>query len=107
MRYRVHSDLNLGGGKIIPRGSISNLAQLRADVRTVLLKQGSISPVSSPPLSALGSAWAARREKLARADIVDVDGLMEADPIALAKRLHVAADIIRIWQTEAEAVLKI
>lgn len=108
MRYRTHVDLNLGGGKIIPRGVISPLREIRPAVIEVLLKQEAITAVGAPPISALGSAWAARALKLARADIVDIDGLLDAEPKALAKKLRgVSAQDVIDWQHEAESLLKI
>jgi hypothetical protein len=107
MRYRVHTDLSLGGGKTIPRGTLSDLAQLRPEVCGILQAQGAISPVAGPPLTALGTAWTPRREKLLPAGIVDVDGLLNADPAALAKRLKVKVELVKQWQAEAESLLKI
>jgi len=107
MRYRVHTDLSLGGSKTIPRGTLSDLAQLRPEVRGILLAQGAISLVAGPPLTALGSAWATRREKLLPVGIVDVDGLLNADPAELAKKIKVKTDLVKQWQAEAESLLKV
>lgn len=107
MRYRVHSDLSLGGGKIVPRGIISTLTELRPDVLAILLAQGVVTRAAGPPLTALGETWRARRDKLLPVGIVDLDGLLSVEANVLAKQIRVKADVIKHWQAEAESLLLI
>jgi len=102
MLYRIHRDLSRGGGKIIRRGTISELTELSQSNIDILLRYGHISRVASPPLTVLGEAWRDRSQRLAVIGVATIADLLEADSAAIAKALGYSVKTVDRWKNEAQ-----
>lgn len=103
--YRVHSTLHRGGGKYIPRGTISDLAELRPESIAAHLRYGQISEVQAPPLRELPQPWKERALLVLSAGIVRVDQFIEADDDQLAQLLGVKGATVKRYKRELEAFI--
>jgi hypothetical protein len=103
--YRILSTLHRGGGKYIPQGTISDLAELRPESIAAHLLYGQISEIAAPPLRALPGAWKGRADLLAPAGIVYVTEFLEADEAVLAELLAVKGATVKKFKRELEQFL--
>jgi hypothetical protein len=99
MLYRALVDLD-----ICKAGALSPLSKLAPANIDRLIRAGCIAPLSAPPLAVV-DGWQARARRLEKQGVIDAMQLLEADPAALARRLHVKAATIAEWQSEIEAWL--
>lgn len=99
--WRTHTSLNKKGIRIAARGDVLELASLSDGAKKILERQGAISKVSGPPLSAL-PGWKTRGAKLAPLGIETVEQLLGVADEILAEHLNRKPSTITRWKLEAK-----
>lgn len=101
--YRVLRNLSRDG-EIIPRGTISALAQLRPASIEAHLRYKQVALVYGPPLDAL-PGWKTRARKLARHSVITVEDFLLAEDEQLGEWLGVKQATIDRYKRELETHL--
>lgn len=105
MLYRIHLDVLTASGGSYKKGTISSLSDVSANGKEALLASGTISEVSSPPLSIL-PGWEDRAETLGEYNINDVVDLVETDLEELSDRTGIPHEALRKGVEEALEFVK-
>lgn len=101
----IYRALNTLSG-VCQRGDLTRLTHLTPEQIAKLERVGAVAPISSPPLAVLPE-WAIRAGKLAKAGIVTVEQLLEAEAESVAKTLRVKVETAKQYQADAEQFLVI
>jgi len=99
MLYRVIRALAVKAS-VIPPGEIIRSGTLKGSTIELLVRKGTIQPVSPPPLSAL-TGWQHRAERLAVVGVHSVIDLVECDIDEIARHCGVSPGLVTRWQTAA------
>lgn len=100
--YRMTRNTPLATGQRY--GDIIKDGDLKPHVIARLLESGTISRISTPPLTELPN-WESRAEILVKGEVVTIQDLIDADSTALARKVKKPVRIIKQWQDEALAWL--
>ena len=102
--YRVFRKLSFGPGKIVKPGVYPSLG-IQDDVLKTLIKRGTISVASTPPLAEL-PGWKTRAKRLKTIDIVTIEQFIEANNTTLWRKLRLKlADVVQLKQELIEEYL--
>jgi hypothetical protein len=82
-------------GDIIQDGDLT-----RATINK-FLSSGTLTRITTPPLSELPDEWEKRANKLSKAGIYTIDDLVKAKPGTVAKQIKMTARTVKRWQQEA------
>lgn len=96
--YRARCPISVGQ-RILRGGTVIRPGDLKPKAMAVLVRQGTLLPLSVPPLAAL-PGWAHRSKRLAQVGIVDVEQAVTADVDEVARHCGVSPGLIQRWQAE-------
>jgi len=97
--YRALDDLIFAPGDVTPRGELVRAEKFKDEATiAILVSKRRISPVATPPLAVL-PGWERRAEKLAQADIRNVEDFFETDVKEIAEHMGVTARTVERWKT--------
>lgn len=101
--YRLTRRTPLSSGQ--KQGDIIQDGELKKRTIDRMLATGTLVRVSTPPLSEL-PGWDDRAGLLARAGVITVEDLLEADRSKLTKATKKTVTTIRRWQAEARKAIE-
>jgi len=92
--------------RIIPDGTLTELHWLNLAQIDKLIEVGAVAEVATPPLVAL-PGWKTRAPRLGALDINTAGEFLEADSAFVAEQLHLKAETVERWKTEARGWLTV